>query len=360
MSTFWSRLTGSDPEGPRRDRRPKVGLRPEVASLEGRQLMAVTMGTTVGAGSALTPGGQSLAVVMGVPLAASKTPPGGTGPKANWVLPAVQVSPKFLFPSDGRYVPETVSGGLSSGYVMNFVGQYAIFPKPASTANILSQLPLPNPTSPTAPGMPTATDPTPTYKAFVPGSKVPLTVSYALDDYSPGVAVYTVKLPDYKYSMTITAVWQGSTVKNSKGTYDGFYQIEFRTLPISDFEASVITARFDHRQGPVDAVLNVTDQYRQDEPRATAPLTLLAAPITSLFGLPTFVKSTYNEKIFVPTGETILRQYGYSFSTHFQALKHPGTNGRQYIVNVSSEDADDGGSANTAAVVPNDAPTIRR
>lgn len=336
MSIFWRWLTGSDPEGPRRARRPAAGHRTEFMPLECRQLMAITMGTSVAKGTTLT---------------------NGTVLTSDLVLPPVQVAPQFLFPSDGRYVPVTVSGGLKSTYTMSFEGQYAIFPKPASTANILSQLPLAGPTDKTpltTPGQPQ------TYTASVPGSKVPLTVSYTLDNYLPGVAVYTVKLPNYSYPMTIAAVWQGSTIKNAKGTYDGFYDISFKTLPISDYEASVITARFNQRKGPVDAVLNVTDQYRQDEPRAVTPLTLLVTPGTLLFGAQSFVKSTYPERFTIPTGEFIYRQYSYSFSTHLQALKHPGTGGRQYIINVSSEDADDGGSANTAAIVPNDAATVRR
>src|ERR1700761_5930412 len=100
MSPFWRPPTGSDPSRtrPRRARRPRAGLRPEVSALEGRQLMAITMGTTVPQGTTLT---------------------NGTTLKQNLVLPAVQASPQFLFPSDGRYVPVTISGGLSSGYAMD-------------------------------------------------------------------------------------------------------------------------------------------------------------------------------------------------------------------------------------------------
>ncbi len=362
MSPFWRLLTGSDPSRPRHAPRPKAGLRPEVSALEGRQLMAITMGTTVAVGTKLLD---------------------GTTLTSNLVLPPVKASPKVLSPSDGRYVPITVSGGLSSGYIMSLDGAYAVFPKPGNTANILGQLPLPDPTSTTAPSVttsPTNPPPVQTYTATVPGSKKPVVVSYTLNAFappsistvtppgggtpvailSPAAAKYTVTLPGFAYSMNVTVAWQGgSVVTNPDGSFavspNGLYQIIVTTLPVSPYETSVINARLNGRKGPVDAVLNVTDQYRRDEPRADAPLSLLTAPNIAPSGLPIFKKFTYKEQISIPTTVAILRQFSYSFSTHLQALKHTGTDGRQYIVNVSSEDADDGGSSNTAAIVPNNA-----
>lgn len=400
MSPFWRLLTGTD--RPRRERRSKAGLRPEMTALEGRQLMAITMGTTVAQGTTLTD---------------------GTVLKSNLVLPGVQASPKFLFPSDGRYVPVTISGGITNGYVMNLDGPYAIFPKPTSAAGILAQLPLPDPTSTTAAPVLKPLPPS-TYTATLPGSKVPVEVSYTLDAYapasinpagpnpdgtpnfpllSPAVARYTVTLPGYHYPMKIAAVWQGGSVETTTVTVvsktgkkteittfptvdghyvvspAGFYQISVSTLPISDYENSVIDARLNGRRGPADAILQVTDQYRRDEPRAFAPLNLLTKPFISNNGLPIYtharstagktpagggkrasglsaaLESTYAEQIYLPTAVSIVRQYSYSFSTHLQALKHTGTGGRQYIVNVSSEDADDGGSSNTAVIVPGNA-----
>ena len=351
MSPFWRPLTGSDPSPspsrPRRDRRPRHGLRPQVSALEGRQLMAITMGTTIAGGTTLT---------------------NGTTLAQNLVLPPVKATPQFLFPSDGRYVPVTISGGLSSGYVMNFDGAYAIFPNPARTAQILGQIPLPNPTDTTAAAVITSPQnppPVQTYTATVAGSKTPLVVSYTLDAFappsitvvngfdvlSPAAAKYTVTLPGLQYSMNISAVWQGSATGGVISP-KGLYQISATSLPVSPFETSVINARFASRRGPSDAVLQTTDQYRQDEPSGFTPLTLLHQTDPTPSGLPLYEKFTYQTQVTVPTGMAILRQYSYSFSTHFQAKKHAGTSGRQYIVNVSSEDADDGGSANTAVIVP--------
>jgi hypothetical protein len=367
MSPLWRPLAGSDPSPsrPRRARRPGTALRPEVSALEGRQLMAITMGTTITGGTTLL---------------------NGTTLTQNLVLPPVKATPQFLFPSDGRYVPITVSGGLSSGYVMNFDGAYAVFPKPAYTAHLLGQIPLPSPTDTTAsPVTPSPENPPPvlSYTATLPGSKTPVIIPYSLDAFappsitvippatpggqavpllSPAAAKYTVTLPGSKYSMNVTAVWVGSleavngTFVKVNGQYvispNGLYQISVSTLPISPFETSVIDARFAARRGPSHAVLQVTDQYRQDEPSADTPLTLLVAPTIGPSGLPVYVKYTYREQVTVPNGAAILRQFSYSFSTHLQARKHAGTSGRQYIVNVSSEDGDDGGSANTAVIVP--------
>jgi hypothetical protein len=364
MSALWRLITGNEPSRPRSAPRPKVGLRPEVTGLEGRQLNAIVMGVAA--------------------------PPGG-GP----AIPAVTVSPKVLFPSNGRYVPIHVSGGVSSTYAMTLDGAYKIFPKPSYTARILAQLPLPDPTS-TAP---VQTGVTHTYEAFVPGSKTPVTVPYSFIEYTPpsvnppkpttvngitltptltgGIGVYSVTLPGFKYPEAYGFIWQGflETQKDpttgeisfvtKNGQYvispNGTYQVGAKDLPVSDFEKLVINGRLTSRRGPADVVSQVTDQYRQDEPHVISPLTLLAAPTTSPFGAAVFVPAQpsagfkYSEQIGIPSGVSITRFYSYSFTTHLQALKHTGTGGRQYILNVASEDADDGGSANTAVVVPNDA-----
>lgn len=343
MSQFWRLLTGTGLSGLRRDRRPRLAHRPGVTTLEIRRLNAVS---------------------MGIPAPPDNLP----------AVPAVTVSPKFLFPSDGRYVPVKISGGLTSTYAMDLDGAYAVFPKPAYTAQLLSQLPLPDPTS-TAP-VPTGV--ASTYTATIPGSKTAVSIPYTLTTYIPpaitppstpkglpyitpgtGLGVYTVTLPGYKYPATFGFVWQGSVTKNAAGAYvvspQGIYQVAAKVLPVSPYEQSVILSRLNGRRGPADVVLQVTDQYRQDEPRLAAPISLYAAPSIEPFGNPLFEKGAYVEQISVPTAMAINRSYTYSFATHLQALKHPGTSGRQYIVNVSSEDADDGGSVNTAVIVPKDA-----
>jgi hypothetical protein len=299
---------------------------------------------------------------------------GATSQDGTIKLPAIQVSPRFLFPSDGRYEPVSISGGVTSTYTMNLEGAYAVFPKPATTARVLAQLPLPDPTS-TAP---IKTPVSGTFTATVPGSTTPQTGSYTLEAYAPpvinppttpggvptltgGAGRYSVTLPGYKYPMTVKVVWLGS-LEQKNGTYvispSGHYQVFITTLPVSDFENSVINARLNARPGPTNAVLQVTDQYRQDEPRVTVPLTPLAAPTIAPFASPPiFVFADgkgikYTEQVFVPTFVSITRIFSYQFNIHLQALKRAGTGGRQYITNVSSEDADDGGSVNAAAVVP--------
>ncbi len=361
MSALWRLLRGTDPSRPRRAPRPSTGLRPEVSALEGRKLMAVSMGATVVQGTTLLD---------------------GTTLTKNLVLPPVQVAPKVLFPSDGRYVPIAVSGGVTSTYGMSLEGQYAVFPKPAYTARVLAQLPLPDPTS-TAP---VQTGVVHTYTAFDPTTRTSATVSYSFITYAPpsisvvngtpvvngGEGIYSVTLPGFKYPEAYGFIWQGSAEKNAAGGYvmqngqyvissQGLYQVGAKDLPVPDYEKLIIAARLNNRRGPADVVSQTTDQYRQDEPNVVSPLTLLAAPSIAPFGAPVFVFASpstgikYTQQIAVPTGYGISRTYSYNFTIHLQARKHAGTGGRQYIVNVASEDADDGGSANTAVVVPTNA-----
>jgi hypothetical protein len=354
MSALWRLLMGTDPSRSRRAPRPQTGLRPEVSALEGRQLMHVSMGTTVPQGTTLLD---------------------GTVLTSNFVLPAVQVTPKVLFPSDGRYVPIQVSGGLNSTYAMTLNGRYAVFPKPAYTAQVLAQLPLPDPTSTT----PVQTGVVQTYTAFDPASKTSVTVPFSFITYTPpsittvggvpvlnpGLGIYSVTLPGFKYPEAYGFIWQGSLEKNTDGSYvispRGIYQVGAKDLPVSDFEKLVIDARLNNRRGPSHVVSQTTDQYRQDEPHVVSPLTLLAAPSIAPFGAPVPVLANtkagikYTQQISIPTGYGISRSYSYNFTIHLQAQKHSNTGGRQYIVNVASEDADDGGSANTAVVVPSNA-----
>ncbi len=359
MSAFWRLLTGTDTKRPRRAARPRTACVPEITSLEVRRLNAITMGVAV--------------------------PPGG-GP----AIPAVAATPKVLFPSDGRYVPIKVSGGVSSTYVMSFEGAYTIFPKPAYTARVLAQLPLPDPTSTASIpiGVPM------TYTATIPGSKTPVTVPFTFLNYSPptvtppttpngipvlnaGLGIYSVTLPGFKYPETYGFIWVGSletqtdptthkiTYVMENGQYvispQGLYQVGAKDLPVSDYEKLVIDERLNSRRGPSDVVAQVTDQYRRDEPGLDSPLTLLAAPTVSPFGTPVTVFANakagykYTEQVSIPTDYAINRYFSYNFTIYLQALKNAGTGGRQYILNVASEDADDGGSASTAVVVPNNA-----
>ncbi len=345
---------GDGSVAPRRAARPRTGCRPEITSLEIRRLNAITMGVLA--------------------------PPGG-GP----AIPAVVASPKVLFPSDGRYVPIRVSGGVSSTYAMTLDGAYSVFPKPAYTARVLAQLPLPDPTStaPVATGVPM------TYTAIVQGSKTPVTVPYTIVEYTPptitppsasvpvpvlnaGLGLYSVTLPGFKYPETYGFIWSGSLEQNKDGSFvmangdyvispQGIYQVGAKDLPIPDYEKLIIARRLNARRGPADVVAQVTDQYRQDEPGLPSPLTLLATPTISPFGAPVTVFANpssgfkYTEQVSIPSAYAINRYYSYDFTIHLQALKHSGTGGRQYILNVASEDADDGGSANTAVVVPDNA-----
>lgn len=312
MSPFWRPKSGTEPPRPRRDRRPRVGLRPEVSALEGRQLQAIVM----------------QAAVPNKP-----------------VIKGINVSPQVLFPSDGRYVPISISGGITSVYTMTFERAYNIFPKPAYTANELAGLPLPDPTKSQPPPS------SGTYPVVVAGSKTHQTVSFTLKPGATSTAgTFVVHLPGYQYSMDVAYAWTPVPTKTSPG----FFVVAVKTLPISSFEMSVINQRLNDRVGPTKAVLQTTDQYRQDEPNRSAPLNLLVSPdieIASQEIIPK-IPTKFQEQVFVPLGMSITRWFSYNFQIHLQALKNAGTGGRQYILNVSAVDADDGGSVNAAVVVP--------
>ncbi len=157
--------------------------------------------------------------------------------------------------------------------------------------------------------------------------------------------------------MTVGYAWTGPTQPGTD--VPGYFSVVVKNLPVSAFEMSVIDARLNGRRGPADAVLQVTDQYRQDEPHGDAFLTAIAAPNIQPFAAEPIIlsgpKFKNREQVFIPNNVAINRLYSYSFAIHLQSLKHTGTGGRQYIINVSAEDADDGSSVNTAVIVPNSA-----
>ena len=90
--------------------------------------------------------------------------------------------------------------------------------------------------------------------------------------------------------------------------------------------------------------VEVTDQYRQYEPRVTAQVHLVESKF--YFYTPT--------RQYV-ANEQLIRSYTYTATVYLQAKANPGTNGRRYTVSVSVSDSDNGAGVNFAVVVPSNA-----
>ena len=78
------------------------------------------------------------------------------------------------------------------------------------------------------------------------------------------LGTFTVNLPGQPIPLTVGYAWTGPTQPGTD--VPGYFSVVVKNLPVSAFEMSVIDARLNGRRGPADAVLQVTDQYRQDEP----------------------------------------------------------------------------------------------
>jgi hypothetical protein len=217
------------------------------------------------------------------------------------------VVPQILTPSDGRFVPVTVSGTFKQYYAANFVKPYAPYPKPILTALAVgSQLHPQQGSSGTA-------------MVQIPGTPTPVRVDYLPNPGVPNQEILVV-----------------------------------RTVP--EYEAQLVQARLKGRPLPKYAVLTVTDQYRRVEPQAFSPLTVTNLAINPNDTNFTFPLGKGSELVSIPTGYLLERDFTYSFTVNLQSLKHAGTTGRQYALNVFADDTDDGGQANTVALVPANAP----
>ncbi len=87
--------------------------------------------------------------------------------------------------------------------------------------------------------------------------------------------------------------------------------------------------------------VEVTDQYRQYQPRVKAHVQLVKSAY--YFNPPN--KAT-------PASEVLLRDYTYTAVVYLEASKNSSTNGRRYTVSVSVSDSDNGAGVNFAVVVP--------
>ncbi|HEY2156591.1 MAG TPA: hypothetical protein VGH33_13250, partial [Isosphaeraceae bacterium] len=87
--------------------------------------------------------------------------------------------------------------------------------------------------------------------------------------------------------------------------------------------------------------------YNDPKPTATTPSELQNIPTIETFhhnGIEYIVK--------IPNFLYMTNTYTYSTTFNLQAEAHSGTVGRQYIIDASAVDDDDGGAANVAVVVP--------
>jgi hypothetical protein len=212
--------------------------------------------------------------------------------------PPFVTNPKILLPATGGYRPITVSGNFSQILTATLSGPYAVHPG-AAIAQAEAELPnLP----PQVKGQP------PT--------------------------VITLPLPaQYLFALGNPAA----------GNNNG-----------------VIETRLADRPIPGAAILQVTDQYRQDEPHIFAPIqnfqTVYQIAYTShfVFGDGKVIEVQY------PTAIQLIRNYSYSFSFHLQAKANPGTGGRQYVVTIYDVDAESGGQDNFAILVPDQSATAHK
>jgi hypothetical protein len=233
-----------------------------------------------------------------LPAVAFFPSPAGAPPNPKITIsgqPAFVTNPKILLPADGGYTPITVSGQFSQVLTATLAGPYAIHPTAfiAQAKAELANLP-----------------------PQVKGSPIP---------------VITVPIP----AQDLFALGDPS-----KGINTG-----------------VVETRLADQQIPGAASLQVTDQYRQDEPLVFSPIqniqTVYQIDYTShfVFG---------NGKIInvqIPNAISLIRNYSYSFTFRLQAEAHPGTGGRQYFVTVYDVDAQSGGQANFVILVPNQSAT---
>jgi hypothetical protein len=221
-------------------------------------------------------------------------PPAGSPPNPKITIsgqPPFVTNPKILLPADGSYRPITVSGEFSQIVTANLDGPYAIHPGPfiAQAKAELANLP-PQPKG----------SPLPVIKVPIPAQDL-----FALGDPSQGI------------------------------------------------NNGVVETRLADRPIPGAAILQVTDQYRQDEPLVFAPIQNVQMVFQVAY-TPYFV--TVDHKTIViqtPTAIQLIRNYTYSFSFHLQAEANPGTNGRQYAVTIYDVDGESGGQSNFAIYVPN-------
>jgi hypothetical protein len=87
--------------------------------------------------------------------------------------------------------------------------------------------------------------------------------------------------------------------------------------------------------------IEVTDQYREYQPRVVATVHLVESKFYFYPPSKTYVAN-----------EQLVRSYTYSATVYLQAKANTGTNGRRYTVAVSVADSDNGAGVNFAVVVP--------
>jgi hypothetical protein len=229
-------------------------------------------------------------------------------PAPNPIKPDPLVVPKVLTPSNGQFVPVTVSGTFKEYYAASFVKPYAPFPIPVYAALQVASRFHPQQGS------------SGTTMVQIPGSPTPLKVDYLPNPNVPNQEILAV-----------------------------------RTVP--PFEAQVVIDRLKARPIPKNAILTVTDQYRRVEPQTFSPLTVTGLTVNQNYTNFVFPAGKGSVLVSIPTGYLLERDFTYSFTTNLQQLKHAGTTGRQYAINVYAEDSDSGGQANTVALVPTNAPS---
>jgi hypothetical protein len=137
------------------------------------------------------------------------------------------------------------------------------------------------------------------------------------------------------------------------------------TLPVPAYEEQVIFDRLQARPTVKHVTVQVTDQYRQDEPRVYAP-TQVNNSVGVLYNINgNLTGTTYNDPTpsatkpsdlsIIPSVEKIVHNgieyiiklpnfvymtntYTYSTTFHLQASANSGTGGRQYIIDASESD----------------------
>jgi hypothetical protein len=219
--------------------------------------------------------------------------PGAIPPDPKIVIagqPAFVSNPKILLPANGGYTPITVTGNFSQVLTATLSGRYAIQPGPyiAQAKAQLANLP-----------------------PQIKGQPLP---------------VITVPIPP-----------------------EDLYALG---NPAAGINNGVVETRLADRPIPGAAILQVTDQYRQDEPRLFSPIQNFQTVYQIIYASHFVIGDGKTIVVQVPTAIALIHNYSYSFTFHLQAEANSDTNGRQYFVTIYDVDGDDGAQTNFAILVP--------
>jgi hypothetical protein len=117
------------------------------------------------------------------------------------------------------------------------------------------------------------------------------------------------------------------------------------TTPPDPAALAKIDATLDSEPVPDTVLVQVTDQYRRDEPRFRAEIKLVNS--TNVFTPPSKGVATAEE--------SVVRHFSYTFTVKLQARRSSTQpEGRHYYINVAAADADDASSTTVAVLAPLD------